>query len=209
MSQTNIIPQANDKRKSFYEKIGNNLTTALTQMGLDPKMGDEAAKQALAWGTSYATQQQAQADAKAANQRQTTQNTRSHNAVQAVIDQIRNNPAYTPEVQALLGTAPVAHDPAAKAGTDQPVIEQKWTAGHPDLRCRKHHHSQIRILCQRGAETTASVLATVTHPHYVDVRPNLVPGQAETRTYTMIYMDHDAETGNYSAPVSVAVLPQP
>lgn len=39
------------------------------------------------------------------------------------------------------------------------------------------------------------VRGTLTHPHYVD-----------TRTYRLIYMDHDAEVGNYSAPVAVAVL---
>ena len=95
------------------------------------------------------------------------------------------------------------------AGADQPVIAQSFTAGHVDLRCLKHHHGQIKILSQRGTEATASTLAVVTHPHYVDPRPNLVPGQPETRTYTMVYLDHDVEVGHYSAPVSVAVLPLP
>jgi len=206
---TPIIPSANDKRGPFYAKFAANIAAALATMGLDPKMGADAAKQALAWGASYAKQQQALADAKAAGDTQAKQNTLSHDAVQAVIDQLKPNPAYTPAIQALLGTAPVAHDVAAKAGADRPVIRQSFVAGHVDLRCEKHHHAQIKILCQRGAEAAATVLATVTHPHYVDPRPNLLPGQPETRTYTLIYMDKDVEVGDYSAPVSVAVLPQP
>ena len=209
MEKDVIIPGTNDKRVTFYPKFGKNLPAALTKMGLDEKMGDEAVKQSDAWNPSYEAQQQAKADAKAASKKHEEQNKLSHDAVQAVIDQIRNNPAYTADIQAMLGTAPTAHDPAAKAGADQPVIRQSFVAGHVDLRCEKHHHGQIKILSQRGTEATATVLAVVTHPHFVDPRPNLLPGQSETRTYTMIYMDHDAEVGHYSTPVSVAVLPQP
>lgn len=209
MEKLTIIPRTNDKRGPFYDKLGASLVEALTLMGLDPKMGAEAVTQALAWRPGYAKQLKAEADAKAATDTQIKQNTRSHDAVQAVLNQLKPNPAYTAEIQALLGTAPVAHDPAAKAGADQPVIQQGFTAGHVDLRCTKHHHSQIKILCQRGAETTATVLAVVTTPHYVDPRPNLLPGQPETRTYTLIYVDKDEEVGRYSAPVRVAVLPQP
>ena len=209
MAMSTIIPRTDDKRGPFYQKFGQNIAAALTQMGLDPKMGADAAAQAAAWGVSYAAQQTALAAAKAAGTKQSLQNKASHDAVQAVIDQIKPNPAYTAAVQALLGTAPVAYDPAARAGADQPVINQGFVAGHVELSCEKHHHAQIKILCQRGAEATATTLAVLTHPHFVDPRPNLVPGQPETRTYTLIYVDHDAEVGSYSAPVSVAVLPQP
>ena len=209
MEKLTIIPRTNDKRGPFYKNIGEHLAEALTEMGIDPKTGDEVVKECLAWPESYAKQLKAEADAKAAAQDHAKQNKLSHDELQALLDQLKVNPAYTPKIQALLGTAPTEHDPAAKAGADQPVVKQSFVAGHVDLRCLKHHHSQIKILCQRGAETTATVLAVVTTPRFVDPRPNLLPGQPETRIYTMIYVDHDVEVGRYSAPVSVAVLPQP
>jgi hypothetical protein len=209
MSKANIIPNTDDKRLTFYPKFGNNIDEALTTMGLDPDMGANAKTQALAWGPSYEAQQDALKKAKAATVKQEKQNDLSHDAVQNLLDQIRNHPKYTADIQALLGTQPEKTDPKGKAGADQPVITLTLQAGHPELKCRKNGHSQIKILCKRGSETEYSLLTIVTSPKYVDLRPNLLPTQPEQRSYLMIYVDRDQETGQYSQPATVAVLGQP
>ena len=63
--------------------------------------------------------------------------------MQAIIDQIKPNLAYTAAIQALPGTAPVAHDVAAKVGADQPVVKQRFVAGHVEMSCEKHHEAEV------------------------------------------------------------------
>ncbi len=75
------------------------------------------------------------------------------------------------------------------------VIKLKKTQEGVDVKFTKEHCEGGRIYCQRGKETEFTFVAQVTHPHYIDTRPNADEMPSEVRKYKIILVHKDKEVG--------------
>jgi len=79
--------------------------------------------------------------------------------------------------------------------TVKTIAKVKKTQDGVDIKFTKEHCEGGRIYCMRGKETEFTFLATVTHPHYIDTRPNADDNPSEVRKYKVVLVFHDHAVG--------------
>jgi hypothetical protein len=125
-------------------------------------------------------------------------------ALRAQAKLIKANPAYTEAMGEDLGIIGVDTD--FDNATAQPTLSVTNDGGTPVISFDKQQSNGVRLYCQRTGETTFTFLALDTHSPYHDTRPNITPGQPETRQYYAYYTDiHDLQHGQQSAVVSITL----
>ena len=120
-----------------------------------------------------------------------------------LVRQIKANPDCTDVIATLLGVVGTDIDPAfAKA---QPVFSLIFKGGFINGRYKKGQTHGILLESMRGDETVFSFLLSATKSTFIDKRPNLVAGRAETRHYRAWYVLNDEVIGLVSAEYKITV----
>ncbi len=116
---------------------------------------------------------------------------------------LKQNTLYTAAIGEILKVIgdEITFDPA----TAKPTLKLLYTGGHPLVKYNKSHTEGLYLFSMRGSETAFSLLTTITKASYVDARPNLVIGQAETREYMGFYKLGDVQIGLESDVVKITV----
>jgi hypothetical protein len=95
-------------------------------------------------------------------------------------------------------------DPAAA----KPVLSGiDMTDGTVELRFPKLGTEGVNIYCQREGDTVWVLVGHANHSPFTDRRPLLVPGKAELRRYTAIYVINDKEIGHFSDTLEISCAP--
>ncbi len=126
------------------------------------------------------------------------------NMVTSLVTQtILPSPALTPTIKSALGL-----DPLPTPAPNQVAIRSFEVAsgGRVDLTLMRSGAPLIIVEGRRGDETGFTMLDKVASGHYVDARPNLVPGLAELRDYRVQRSDGSQSVGVYSPVVTVPTL---
>ena len=76
--------------------------------------------------------------------------------------------------------------------TTQPVLTLSFDGGLVHAKYIRGHAEGIFLYCMRGTETAFTLLAIITKTIYVDLRPNLIVGQAEKRQYRALKVLYSA-----------------
>ncbi|HZH98043.1 MAG TPA: hypothetical protein VEX38_03655 [Fimbriimonadaceae bacterium] len=117
-----------------------------------------------------------------------------------IIRHVQSQPGYTAQIGRELGLEPVGLDevPIAPTGiiptAEDGLVRLEYVVGP---------HDGVLIEGKRADELAWTPLAiTFTHP-FIDSRPNLVPGVAESRSYRLRYVDGTECCGEYSEEITV------
>ncbi len=120
-----------------------------------------------------------------------------------LVRQIKANPDCSEAIAADLGIVGTDIDPAfAKA---QPTLTLLFKANHVNGRYKKGQTHGILLESMRGDETAFSFLLSATKSTFIDKRPNLTAGKAETRHYRAWYVLNDEVIGQVSAEFKITV----
>lgn len=110
------------------------------------------------------------------------------------------------------GTAPAIHGmklaatvPAVDATAHPPELAARLVGHQVKLRIKKRGVAAVDVYMKLEGDREARVVARVTRSPYVDVTPVRVPGQAETREYHLLAVQHDQPIGQPSSTVSITV----
>lgn len=130
--------------------------------------------------------------------------------LQAAITRIKAHPGYNEAVGEQLDITGGGKDGGAGGGiyganfgNAKPKFTGAATAGAITLPWTKGAFDGVQIECQRGAETTWTLLDKDFKSPFTDTRPNLAANQPEQRRYRMIYLLDDQIVGVYSDTVNV------
>jgi hypothetical protein len=147
-------------------------------------------------------------------------------AVARIVADIKNHPAYSDSIGddlKIIGEETTTHDPALL----KPVLKVKLgTGGHPHLSWVKKGADFTNVYVDRGtgftflrsvkgnsvidnhalpAGGTATLPPTAPPPPATDSGTRISTANAAVWRYRIVYVKNDAEVGDYSDPVSVAV----
>ena len=112
-----------------------------------------------------------------------------------LVGYLKNHLAYKKADGLDLGIEPVG-EPAQSM---KPRARCKPEGGNSvRLTVRKDGHEAVAVWCRRGNEAQAVKLGVYSRASFADARPNLVPGQPESREYTFQYVDADDLVGEVS-----------
>jgi hypothetical protein len=81
------------------------------------------------------------------------------------------------------------------------------TGGSVELDFSKSISDGVNLYSQRDGEADFVFLARDTSSPYVDNRPLLTAGKPEVRKYKAVYVQNDAEIGNFSNVVTITCQP--
>lgn len=126
------------------------------------------------------------------------------NLVARIVNDIKNHPEYTSTIGGdlgIIGEETVTQDPALL----KPTLKVKLaTGGHPQLGWVKKGADFTNVYVDRG--TGFAFLRSVKGNKLIDNHPLPAGGaNAAVWRYRIVYVKDDAEVGEYSDPVSVAV----
>ena len=102
----------------------------------------------------------------------------------ALVKTIKAHPNYTSDIGDDLeinGAEPSSD--SAMAAEVKTILKPRKVGLYINIKYLKKTLSAAKLDCKRGSETEFSYLDTAIEANYVDRRPNLVPGQPETRQY--------------------------
>ena len=120
----------------------------------------------------------------------------------ALVARIKAHPGYTEAIGQdldIIGAEQTLDTTSAK-----PVLKLELQAGHPNVKWTKGGFDALEIWVDRGTGTFA-YLANDTVPDYLDTAPLPAPGQSALWRYKAIYRLSDAQVGQWSDVVSIAV----
>ena len=199
---TDWVPNRLADKVSLYTDIKQNAGTVGKELGLDSTAAVEAADN---WLATFAEMETTRTTAEGAAKTFQKQNKPSEDAVRGFVKQVKANPQVTPAQLALLHASGSATRPQDRVAALAPVLELHQEGGHVVVKFGKHGHQGILLYGRRDPETEWSLLGLDTISPYHDTRPNVVPGQAETRHYRAYFADRDQPVGELSAEVALAV----
>jgi hypothetical protein len=123
--------------------------------------------------------------------------------VMKVIANMKTRSGYTATMGEDLGVIG-AEEPAPNPETTKPEIKAVLAAGGKvEIQWRKGGFTGVRIEVDRGNGQWV-FLAVDTEPHYIDTL-SPAPGTAVVWKYRAIYLEGDANFGQWSDPASIAV----
>lgn len=118
-----------------------------------------------------------------------------------LVRQIKANSAYTEQMGEDLGIVA----PEDTTTLTAPKLKIKLDGGNPVISFVKSKSDGIKLYSKRGAETEFTFLAVDTKSPYTDTRPNLTPGEAETRQYYAFFLKDDEQVGTQSDVIEISV----
>jgi hypothetical protein len=126
----------------------------------------------------------------------------------AFVQQIKKSSNYTHDIGLQLG---IVGDEDTQEATTPEFSLALERHGLDSCECvkvrfKKHGHAGVVIYSRRGGGDWEMLAIDLASP-YLDGRPLLVPGQAETREYRLQFYANDAPTGDLSPLQSIAVAP--
>jgi hypothetical protein len=121
--------------------------------------------------------------------------------IRPAITALKNNPGYTETIGEQLDV--IGSEVAFDAATVKTVVKLAIVPQGVEIKFTLEHCKSGNIYCMRGTETTFTLLKSITHPHTIDMRPNLVAGVPEARQYQVILAINDTEVGIASAPETI------
>ena len=199
-------PSREAERRLFLQNFVDNIddaTTLLKQPAGTYKAAADAARAELDLFTIRDTAQKA---LDTAQSKLSTQEQLTSTAVRAGVKQIKNTLNVPQDVLDLLELTPATTDTTATVAAQAPVLKVKMDGIHPNIGCVKHGFDAVEIWSQRDGEQEATRLATVTHLPYFDNRPNVVPAQAEQRSYYAYFLKKNEVASDRSA-TAVLLVP--
>ena len=154
--------------------------------------------------TSHDASDTAKAASKAATVRFTTDRDDAIKSVRETVNRIKASTPYTIEIGKIMGIEgeEQEYDPSAM----KPALKVFRNAGKIEIDFIKSFSEGINIYSRRADETEFTFLARDTESPYVDNRPNLAAGKAETRQYYAYYIFDDEEQGHRSETYDIAVV---
>ena len=126
-----------------------------------------------------------------------------------LVQKIRASASFTTAIATDLGLPTGSDSSAAPTPDLHPALDSTRASFLPGVGVSipwvKGRHSGVAVTGQRGAETTWQSLGDDLYSPFIDKRPNLTPGQPETRRYRFQYKDGDEVIGQLSDIVVVTV----
>lgn len=119
------------------------------------------------------------------------------------ITTIKKNPAYTATIGEQLDV--IGEGITMDTATIRSSVKLSVVPQGVDIKFSLEHCKSGNIYCMRGTETEFTLLKTVTHPHTIDTRPNLISGTPEVRRYQVILAVNDEEVGVPSAVEAITI----
>lgn len=124
--------------------------------------------------------------------------------IDVLVSNIKLNSAYSVEMGVdldIIGTPTIINWAIAKPTK----VKVASAAGSVRGSYLKGKANGARVECKRGSETTFTTFSNVFKASFVDDRPNLIPGQPETRQYRIWYLVNDDVVGLVSSIVTITV----
>ena len=109
------------------------------------------------------------------------------------IQSIKDKTAYTEAIGKSLKI--IGSEIKIDLDTVKTIVTLKKTQDGIDIKFGMQHCEGGKIYCMRAKETEFSFLAQVTHPHYIDTRPNADEMPSEVRKYKVVLVYKDKEVG--------------
>lgn len=119
----------------------------------------------------------------------------------ALVVRIKAHPGYTEAIGQDLDI--VGAEQTLDTTNAKPVIELELSAGHPNVLWPKGGFDAVEIWVDRGSGSVFLTIDTV--PDYLDTAPLPAAGQSAVWKYKAIYRLNDAQVGQWSDVVSIAV----
>jgi hypothetical protein len=124
-------------------------------------------------------------------------------SIRALSNQIKSAPDYTEAMGHALGI--IGSDTVFDKADAKPNLTANKEGNWIVVGFNKNKADGIHVYSRRSGEKDFSFLAADTVPPYHDKRPNLVPGQAETREYKAWYFSDEDIIGQESDVISITV----
>ena len=118
-----------------------------------------------------------------------------------LVSKLKLNDLYNEAIGKMLGV--IGAEIVVDYSILQPELRLTDISGYIHIRYIRGATEGIILYCMRGAETTFTLLATITKTTYNDTRPNLIDGQAEKRQYRAFFMVSDVAVGIESSLVNI------
>ena len=126
-----------------------------------------------------------------------------YNRIRKTVKTLKANPNYDDAIGLILGT--IGETIVVNYSTYKPVLKLSLKGLGLFVKYTKKGTDSIHLYCKRGAETTFTLLATISKASYTDLRANLIAGQPETRNYQAWYVVNDVVVGLISDVTTMSV----
>ena len=126
--------------------------------------------------------------------------------ISALVKTIKANKNYTQaigEALGIIGSEPITDSDLAD--TVKTVLKAKIKGDYINIKYLKGSLTGIILECKRGTELVFTLVDKITEVNYVDRRPNLIPGQPETRVYRAWCVIKGEKVGVVSDTISITV----
>jgi len=191
-----------DQRKWFVTVKGNIVTTG-PLLGMDPL-------DATAMKNRCDDPINAIDDAVAAEVEAKNKNKAKDEVIKEVMDEFRpiiqtlkNNGSYTESLGKTIGVVGTVIE--IEYATIKTDVEARLAPHGAEILFTLKHCEGGMIYCKRGKEESFTFLAHVTHPHFVDTRPNKDEATSELRQYYVFLVMNDQEVGLASDIASINI----
>lgn len=206
MAKSDYFPRPDGELLIWHDRFSANLATLKTQLGLTDADIDACHSDNKDLHGKVSAANIATAAAHHATAEKLAFRNDLEDKVRALTRRIKAHPGYTEALGNLLGVV------GTEINTDlsgaKPILKAAdQTGGNVVLSFQKFKSDGINIYSQRENESEFVFLARNTQTRYVDNRPLLVAGKPELRRYTAVYVQKDAEVGQYSDELVVSCAP--
>jgi hypothetical protein len=123
--------------------------------------------------------------------------------ISAIVKRIKAHPNYTEAIGKDLGI--IGSESVEVFAIQKPILSITKEGGNVIIKYTRGSADGLQIFSKRGSETAFTQLAVITKTTYKDTRPNLIPGQPETRIYQAWFTKDDTIIGQISDDVTFVV----
>ena len=126
--------------------------------------------------------------------------------IAALVRTIKAHPNYTKDIGddlGIIGSEPITESTLADEVKN--VLKAKVRGKYINVKYLKGSLTGIILECKRGTELVFTLVDKITEVNYVDRRPNLIPGQPETRVYRAWCVIKGEKVGVVSDTISITV----
>lgn len=205
MAKNDFVPRTDADFVVWHDRLKNNATANAAALDIKPAELTLLGTDNTALHAKVDASKAADATSQKATKEKATARATAEKNARNLAKRVKTAAGYTPALGELLGiegpedsTDLTASAPTC-TGTALPhgVVQVDFTKSKSD---------GVNLYSRRDGEADFTFLARDTASPYIDNRPLLVAGKAETRRYKAIYVLNDQEIGRASAEVAVTCV---
>lgn len=198
-----FIPAALAELDVWQTNFKNKVSNIAKQLNIPDSEVQPVLNAIDAQSNSYGKVMAIRKEAKSATSQNDAQTKTTVASIRVLSNQIKAAPGYTEAMGHELGILGV--DTIFDKAEAKPNLTVNKEGNWIVVGFNKNKADGIHLYSRRSGEKEFSFLAADTVPPYHDKRPNLVPGQAETREYKAWYFSDEDIIGQESDVVSITV----